>query len=371
VVANPVAASSPAANAASQPSNSIDVTAAPFNADNTGQADDQTALQSAFATAKTSGKSVWLPAGTYNHSGVLNADGITIVGAGANVSNPTVVVATAYASEAIHLTGASPSISRLMTKVAAPGATSRLNAPQSASIWVEGATNASVSYLIIQGASSNGVRLDGAQNSLVAHNLVLGTNADGIGATHGAVNNVVQNNMVYESGDDAYSDDSYLSEAPLQDAGNQFVDNIAYQIPYGRGFAATGSINGTFSGNLIARTTWYSTYVTTDPSSNTQATSGWTVKDNTLEDWCWTWKPKSSTNSLVPENWQVTGGCTGLNANFTGTSDTVLTNNSSVSSTTDTPDFSQFLGWDPSQYLVDRLTFNPTYVVGTGQGANN
>jgi hypothetical protein len=304
-----------------------------YGAVNNGQTDDQGALQNAFNAAQSMGRPVWIPPGTYNHSGVLTANGISIQGAGFN----SVLYATDPNNSAIALQGGNPSISNLMTKVVAPN---RSNQPQTTAIWVNHASNARVSTVILQGAGSNGVRLDGAQHCTVSHIFVLGTNADGVAATNGASYNTVQNNLVYQPADDAYSDDSYIGEP--QDTGNQFLGNVAWDVVYGRGFAAAGSINGVFSGNTVDQTTWVGIFATTDPSSNTQVTSGWTIQNdvllNTVD------APIITGNNMTVSNLQ-----------FTGT----------------LPNLASVLGWDPTPYIVDRKTFNPIYVPGTGPGAHN
>ena len=68
--------------AISAPANSINVTQAPYNVDNTGVSDVTTALQNAINAGKSSGQVVYLPQGTYTISQPLNVNNITIQGAG-------------------------------------------------------------------------------------------------------------------------------------------------------------------------------------------------------------------------------------------------------------------------------------------------
>jgi hypothetical protein len=296
------------------PPNAINVQS--YGAVGDGQTDNQGALQNAFNAAQSAGRPVYIPPGTYNHSGVLTANGIKIQGAGFNA----ILYATNYNESAIQMVGGNGSISNLMTKVVAP---ERSNQPQTTAIWVDSATNASVST-----------------HCTVSHIFVLGTNADGIAATNGASYNTIANNLVYQSADDAYSDDSYIGEP--QDTGNQFTGNVAWDVVYGRGFAAAGSINGLFEGNTIDQTTWVGIYAQTDTSSNTQVTSGWTIENdvllNTVD------APIINGANMTVSNIQFTGSL---------------------------PNLASVLGWDPTPYIVDRTTFNPTYVPGTGPGANN
>ena len=330
----------------SPPATSISVLS--YGAVGNGTTDNQAALQNAFTAAQQQAKPVWIPAGVYNHSGVLNANGITIQGAGFGA----ILQATNPNQGAIELQGNAPSISNLKLQVVAPN---RSNQPQAAAIWVLKATGATVKKVITQGAASNGIRLDGATNATVSDNLVLGTNADGIAATNGASYNTISNNVVYQSADDAYSDDSYIGEP--QDLGNRFTGNVGYHIPYGRGFAAAGSANGVFSGNTINGTTWVGIYAQTDSASNTQVTSNWTLQNNVV----------LAANTTVASNYTVFNGnpVGGWIINGNGM---VVSNNQTTGTM---PSLSSVLGWDPTAYLVDRYSFNPTYVPGTGPGSNN
>ena len=68
--------------AIAQPSGSINVTQAPYNADNTGVNDSTTALQNAINAAESSGQVVYFPTGTFKISNPLNVNNVTIEGAG-------------------------------------------------------------------------------------------------------------------------------------------------------------------------------------------------------------------------------------------------------------------------------------------------
>jgi len=210
----------PTANQAdnSQPRPFNSINAVDYGAVGDGRTDNQAMLQRAIDAATQQRKILWIPPGTYNHSGVLTLNGTVVQGAG----SPTVLNATNPDQGAIRLTGNQSSISKLKTTVVAPY---RSSMPNAAAILVQSASEAVVKDLIIQGASSNGVRLDGASSTTVTTNLVLGTNADGIALMNGSTNNVVHLNVVYQAGDDSYSDDSYVGDA-RQDEQNIFSGNL-------------------------------------------------------------------------------------------------------------------------------------------------
>jgi hypothetical protein len=65
-----------------QPSGYINVTQAPYDADNTGVNDSTTALQNAINAASAAGEGVYIPQGTYTVSAPLNVNNVTIEGAG-------------------------------------------------------------------------------------------------------------------------------------------------------------------------------------------------------------------------------------------------------------------------------------------------
>ena len=70
------------ASAISAPSNALNVTQSPYNADATGVNDSTQAIQNAINAAESSGQTVWLPQGTYKISSPLNVNNVTVEGAG-------------------------------------------------------------------------------------------------------------------------------------------------------------------------------------------------------------------------------------------------------------------------------------------------
>lgn len=306
-----------------------------FGAKGDGVADDQAAIQSALNEAKASGKSVWLPPGTYNHSGVLTIDGTQVSGAG----NDTVLHATNPQQGAVKLTGDGSSLSSVKTTVSAPN---RSSMPDAAAVLVQNASNATVTHVTTEGASSNGIRLDNATGSKIRNNLVLGTNADGIALMNGSSDNLIQNNVVYQAGDDSYSDDSYHGDA-RQDQGNTFDGNVSLDNAYGRGITLAGSKNATVKNNIVSGSKWIGIWGDTDPNSGTMESAGHRILNNMVIN---------SPNGAA------------VQANGPGTTISGTQTSGSV------PSLASILGWDPGA-LPDRYSFNPHYQPGTGSGANN
>jgi parallel beta-helix repeat protein len=293
-----------------QPPNSIN--AKDFGVKGDGVSDDQVGLQNAMDAAKAQGKSLWLPEGTYNHSGVLTADGVSIQGAGQS----TELHATNPYEAAIKLTGSNPSLSNLKTTV---NAQERSSQPDASAILVQSASNASVTNCTALGAAANGIRLDRASNSVISHNLVSGTNADGIALMNGSTDNRVTGNVVDQAADDAYSSDSYAGD-PIQNRGNLFEGNLAQNSRYGRAFVSMGGADDIIRGNYVNSAPDHTPIIAgTDSNSGTMTGVGGIIEDNHV------------------------GG--------------------------DAPAMAAILGWDPGS--LGNASAYSAYQAGTGPGANN
>ncbi|WP_224365609.1 glycosyl hydrolase family 28-related protein [Hyalangium versicolor] len=301
-----------------------------------GKTDDQAALQKALDAAKASGKPLYLGPGNYNHSGVLTLDGVSMVGSG----DKTVLTATNPDQGAVKLTGNGAALSNIKTTFAS--APSRSSMPDAAAVLIQGATNASVTNMNIQGAASNGVRIDNSSGSKVTNNLVVGTNADGIALMNGASDNLVKNNVVSQAGDDSFSDDSYSSDAK-QDSGNTFESNVSLDNAYGRGIVLAGSKDAKVLNNIVSGSKWVGIWGDSDPNSGTMTSSGHNISGNTVIN---------SPNGPAVQYNMAGGGVSG-----TKTSGGL-------------PDLASILGWDPGA-IPNRTSINSVYQPGTGSGANN
>lgn len=326
-------------SALTQPSNSLSVL--DYGVKNDGTTDNTTTLQTAFDTAASQGKIAWLPAGTYNHSGVIKANGVKVMGAG----QTTILRATAQANSAFVLTGTSPALSNVFTQVAAANRSSQ---PYDCGVLIIASHNASVSYVSVQGASANGIRIDSSDTATITKNFVNGSNADGVAIVNGSTNNVISNTQVSNASDDSFSSDSYPGEK--QNSGNTFTNCFAGpNYKQGRSYALMGSADETIKDSVSKGSLWHGIVAGTDPSSTTQSGYGFTI-----------------TNNLVLAN------ASGLPVMITedgGLTATTQSGVATVSGTMTSGDPASVIGWAPITNVADPSTFS-TYT-GGGPGSSN
>lgn len=118
-----------------------------FGAVGNGVTDDTGAIQNAINAAQASGQGVLFPAGNYLHTGVITANGVSLIGVG----SASTIVANNPNASAVILTGVAPSIQNLVinTVPAASGFITFLNVNTS-SLAVVGAQN-----FFVQGIAVN------------------------------------------------------------------------------------------------------------------------------------------------------------------------------------------------------------------------
>ena len=180
----------------SAPSNAINVTQSPYNADDTGVNDSTQALQNAINAAESSGQTVYLPQGTYKISNPLTVNNVTVEGAGewyTTLTGSNVEFAGA---------GGNINVSNLAifgdvnTRVDSDGSVNGFNGNFSSStindVWVQ---NTKVGAWIL--GTTNGLTIENSQ--------IQDTTADGVNfnAAAGAItNSTVENNFLRNTQDD-------------------------------------------------------------------------------------------------------------------------------------------------------------------------
>ena len=319
--------------AVTQPANSVNLKDLGVKGD--GQTDDQAAIQAALDKA-TPGTVLWLPPGTYNHSGVLRIPGgVTLTGAG----DSTVLKATDPNHAAVMLWGSKGAISNF--KVISDS-NQRIPNAEASAIWLKTADGATVSNITSVGSGANNVTIDRSNNCVVDHVLGVGSNADGIAINNGSVNNTVQNSIVRESGDDSFSDDSYLSDE-VASSGNQFLNNLSVDNRYGDNYKLAGAANDTLDGNVSLGGPKGGVVVIQDKDSGTKASTGNTIKNSVAID-----LPAPDVSAFMVE------GQTAENNQYY---------------TQDAAEAKKYI--DLANQTAGDYAYNKEYQAGTGPGANN
>ncbi len=262
----------------------LDITAAPYNAKGDGVSDNTAAINQALADAAAAApkKSVYAPAGTFAHSGVLRDGGVLFFGAGAG----TVFQATNPAEGAVVLSGAGGAV-RSCTLVS-PAAKDRLSTSHSAAISVNGATGFAISNVNIgvggvKGAASAGILCADKPSShgTITRNGVSNTLADGIHLTAGAQDMVVSGNTLANVGDDMIAVVSYLKDG-AEVTHVKITGNHGVSQTNGRGISVVGGDDVTIDLNTIDSSDVAGIYIASEDSYNTYGPSNVQVTGNTI-----------------------------------------------------------------------------------------
>jgi len=265
------------AAATAQPANAINVTQAPYNADDTGVNDSTTALQNAINTAESSGQTVYLPQGTYTISQPLDVNNVTVEGAGEWYTTLT------GSNVEFAGNGSNINISNLAifgnvnTRVDSDGSVNGFNGTFSSSTindvwiqntkvgaWILGPTNGlTIENVQIQDTTADGVNFNAAAgaitNSTVENSFIRNTQDDGLAMwaeNSGDTNDTFTQNTVNSPGV-ANNVALYGDTSGSQVTNNLLQDTVTRGggIGIGQRFGST-AVSGTttVSGNELIRT---------------------------------------------------------------------------------------------------------------------
>ena len=229
------------AAAIAQPSNSINVTQAPFSADSTGGSDVTTALQNAINAGSSSGKVVYLPQGTYKISSPLSVNKVTVEGAGEwyTVLNGSNVGFTGNQNPA----STNVSVSNLAMF---DNATIRNNSTSADTGFNGGFTNSTISNMWIQNEKS-GIFVIGPTTGLSINGLrIMDLKADGVNfdAVFGPItNSTIENSYIRNSQDDSIA----MFAQSYGDTGITVTQNTVISP----GLANNIAVYGSGSGDMI------------------------------------------------------------------------------------------------------------------------
>jgi hypothetical protein len=251
------------------PSNAINV--------RTAYGTNDAALRRAVADARSSGRPLYLPAGTYTYDNFLILDGVSAFGDGV----ASVLQANNPSGSAVILRGASPSLRSL--KITAPGADERVGPYNSAGVYVDRASGFTVEGVTVARVENIGIVVLGGAGGRIASNYVTGSYADAIHLTGGSRNIEVVGNLVENVGDDMFAVVSYQSDGVLC---RDIVvrGNVGRGQWHGRGATVVGGANVQILDNDISGSYGAGVYVASEPSFLTLGVDGVVVRGNTIRD---------------------------------------------------------------------------------------
>jgi hypothetical protein len=236
-----------------------------FGADPTGAADSAAAIDAAIAAAKAQGKTVFIPAGTYQVNRHIVVDDVTIKGAG-NWS--TIIKGHQVTLPAPAPDGSVHSGVGFYGKDSGDGGSSNVHLSDFA---IEGDVRERIDTDQVNGiggAMSDstidglyihhtkvGLWFDGPMDGLVVRNTIaVDVIADAINFRRGVTNSRVENSFFRNSGDDAMAMWSHnVSSVATDENANNVYDHNTIQTPtLANGIAIYGGRDNTVSNNIVA-----------------------------------------------------------------------------------------------------------------------
>ncbi|MEN3361741.1 MAG: hypothetical protein V7637_5723, partial [Mycobacteriales bacterium] len=233
------------APAATQPANSVSIT--DFGANPTGAGDSAPAFDQAVSSARSQGKTVWIPPGTFTVNRHVIVNNITVRGAGPWYSVLHGNGVGVYGQDApngstnVHLSDFA-----IIGEVQERNDGAQVNA-------IGGALGGGsvISNLWMQ-HTKVGLWLDGPFDGLtVTGNRILDQTADGLNLHKGITNTMVSNNFVRNTGDDGLA---MWAEQPQTDANDTFSHNTVILPILANNIAIYGGRDITVSDNVVADT---------------------------------------------------------------------------------------------------------------------
>jgi len=227
------------------PANAIDVTKAPYDADNTGVTDVTTALQNAINAGESSGQTVYLPQGVYKISQPLNLNNVTLEGAGewyteltgsnvelaGQIGNPSTNVNVSNLSE----------FGDVSTRVDSDGSVNGING---------GFSNSTFSDIWIQNTKV-GAWIVGPANNLTINSLrIQDTTADGVNFDGGVTDSTVENTFIRNTQDDGLA----IWSQNTADSGDTFTQNTVDSPGVANNVGLYGGTGNSVTNNLLQDT---------------------------------------------------------------------------------------------------------------------
>jgi hypothetical protein len=241
------------------------VSVADFGADPSGIRDSANAFDAAIQAAKTSGKTVYIPAGTFQVNRHIVVDGVTIQGAGSwwsIVKGHQVTLTSPAPDGSVHTgvgfygkyTAEGGSHGVHLSNFAIEGdVRERIDTDQVNGVG--GALNDSTIDGLYIHHTKVGIWLDGPMNNVTVENTVIADQiADGVNFHQGVTNSRVVNSFIRNTSDDGLAmwSQAVGGQAGVEDANNVFDHNTVQSPTLANGIAIYGGRDNTVSNNVIA-----------------------------------------------------------------------------------------------------------------------
>jgi hypothetical protein len=231
-----------------------------FGADPTGKTESSNAIDAAIAAAKARGKTVFIPAGTYQVNRHIVVDNVTIQGAGnwwTIIRGKQVTLATPAPDGSVHTgvgfygkyvdDGGGSSNVHLSNFAIEGDVRERIDTDQVNGVG--GALSDSTIDGLYIHHTKVGLWFDGPMHDLTVSNTIVADQmADGINFRRGVTSSRVVNSFFRNTGDDAMAMWSHMDA----DAGNVFDHNTVQTPVLANGIAIYGGRDNTVSNNVVA-----------------------------------------------------------------------------------------------------------------------
>ncbi|OWA34803.1 hypothetical protein B9G55_13690 [Saccharibacillus sp. O16] len=247
--------------------------------------DDLMAIRQALTEAKASGKSVYVPPGTFLYSDVIVVNGVSLSGEG----EQSVLRSTNPERQAVQIAGQNSQLSAV--KLTTIPVSNRLSSSVSARVHVlPEAANFVVQNTVIEGGSSAGIIVYG-MNGAITGNTVQDTLADGIHITGGSSNIRVENNTARSTGDDMIAVVSYEKNGTW--VKNVKIAHNDVSGGHARGITVSGGSDISVENNEITDTGGAGVFIASEGSYRTYEVRNVKVARNLIL--------RDSRNASIPE----------------------------------------------------------------------
>ncbi|MEG2669146.1 MAG: glycosyl hydrolase family 28-related protein [Oscillospiraceae bacterium] len=219
-----------------------------FGAMGDGITDDQGAFDKATEEAKKSGLPVYVPPGTYLHSGIIKLDGVVMFGEKYELS---IIKATTYKNECIFLTGEKAGLYNIYI-IGTGGARNAWET--GSSVYMDGCNDFVVANCRTVGATSSSITNIRSTNAKILNNYVSYSAADGNMNWCNSKNMEIANNLIWNAGDDGIAFTSFTNNGSAysdQTQGVKCYNNAVFCNGGARGITINGGHNMKIYDNYV------------------------------------------------------------------------------------------------------------------------